>query len=449
MIKQSWILLKTKFLSINSSELKSRLMSGALWSSLGGIVSRGFILFAFVIVARNLGQELYGEFGIIRSTVNMFVIFAGFGLGITATKHIAEYKNSNPKRASRILALSGVFAFSIGFLIALSVFISAPWLSKSILKAPQLADDLQIGALILWLSALNGVQVGALVGFEAFRTIAKINILISLVSVVSLTLGTYLEGINGAVLALAFNISISWVIHNYALRNEAKKYSITLFTKDFWKEKSILFGFSLPATIGGLMVSPVLWICSILLINQPNGFNNMAVFDVSNQWFIAILFIPSLIGKIVLPILSSFNGKEDKNQYIKVLKFSLLINGSIALIVALIVSSLSPWILGTYGEGFSNGYMVLVYLSFSAVLVSINNVVGQVITSKGRMWTGLLLNIVWAISMLIFSWYFVTSGYGAEGLAIAYLISYTIHTFSQLIYIKLNWKKFNIGERDV
>jgi Na+-driven multidrug efflux pump len=80
--------------------------------------------------------------------------------------------------------------------------------------------------------------------------------------------------------------------------------------------------------------------------------------------------------------------------------------------------------------------MVLVYLAFSAVLVSINNVVGQIITSKGKMWTGLFFNVLWALAMVLFSWYFIMRGLGAEGLAIAYLLSYGLHSVWQIIYVK-------------
>jgi O-antigen/teichoic acid export membrane protein len=434
--KWSFLALSKIKLYINSSDLKKRLISGAFWSLVGGIVSRVLMLFAFIIVARMLGQETYGEFGIIRATTNMFVIFAGFGLGMTATKHIAEYKNSNPERASRILTLSALFAIGTASLVAITVFFSSSWLATNTINAPHLANELKVGAFILWVSAINGAQTGVLIGFEAFRTIAKINIIVGFFSIMSLITCTYVGGLHGAVLALALNISINWIINNYAIRQELKKYNMSIFTTDWWKERSVLWKFSLPATLGGLMVSPVIWLTTALLVNQPNGYNEMGIFDAANQWFMAILFIPGLIGKIVLPLLSNLNGDNKNVQYTKVLKFSIIVNGGIALIVAIVISSISPWILGSYGTGFEQGYMVLVYLAFSAVLVSINNVVGQIITSKGKMWTGLFFNVLWALAMVLFSWYFIMRGLGAEGLAIAYLLSYGLHSVWQIIYVK-------------
>ncbi|MDQ3920568.1 MAG: oligosaccharide flippase family protein, partial [Acidobacteriota bacterium] len=59
-----------------------------------------------VIAARCLGRKGYGELGIIQSTVGMFQVFAGFGLGLTATKYVAEFKRQNPERAGHIIAVS-------------------------------------------------------------------------------------------------------------------------------------------------------------------------------------------------------------------------------------------------------------------------------------------------------------------------------------------------------
>jgi len=46
------------------------------------------MLAASVLVARILGKEVFGEYGIIRSTVNIFRVFNGFGMGLIATNHM-------------------------------------------------------------------------------------------------------------------------------------------------------------------------------------------------------------------------------------------------------------------------------------------------------------------------------------------------------------------------
>ena len=77
---------------IEASEIGYRLARGTFWSLAGAVVSRLLGLASFVIVARILGKSGYGHFGIIQSTVGMFGVFAGFGLGQTSTKYVAELR---------------------------------------------------------------------------------------------------------------------------------------------------------------------------------------------------------------------------------------------------------------------------------------------------------------------------------------------------------------------
>ena len=76
---------------IEASKIGYRLAMGAFWSMAGAVISRGLMLAAWVLVARMLGKTGYGELGMIQSTVGMFGVFAGFGFGLTATKHVAEF----------------------------------------------------------------------------------------------------------------------------------------------------------------------------------------------------------------------------------------------------------------------------------------------------------------------------------------------------------------------
>jgi len=88
-----------------SSEIGYRLAKGVFWSMAGAVISRGLMLAATVFVARMLGKNVYGELGMIRSTVGMFGVFAGFGLGLIATKQVAEFRpggdEKTPERKPR------------------------------------------------------------------------------------------------------------------------------------------------------------------------------------------------------------------------------------------------------------------------------------------------------------------------------------------------------------
>jgi O-antigen/teichoic acid export membrane protein len=115
---------------INESEIGRRIASGAFWSLFGSIISQGLILIASILIARILGKSTYGEFSIIRSTLSMFAVFGGLGIGMTATKYVAEFKFKDNQKAGRIIGLSTLIAIVSGFLIAILIIFLSPFLSK-------------------------------------------------------------------------------------------------------------------------------------------------------------------------------------------------------------------------------------------------------------------------------------------------------------------------------
>jgi O-antigen/teichoic acid export membrane protein len=392
----------------------------------GAVISRGLMLAAGVLVARMLGKTGYGELGMIQSTVGMFGVFAGFGLGLTATKHVAEYRQSNPDRAGRIIGLSGLVAMLTGGLMALGLFIFAPWLAEHTINAPQLAGVLRIGTLILFTSALNGAQTGALSGFEAFRTIAYVNLFVGLISFPILVCGTYFGGLTGAVWALAINLGVNWLLNHLALRKEARRYNVPFTFRNCSRELSILWKFSLPAVLAGSMVGPVNWICTALLVNQPDGYGEMGIFNAANQWYAMLMFLPGLLGQVVLPVLSERLGQKETNQSMKTMVLAIKANALLVLPLVLLASIVSPYIMGLYGEGFKSGWPTLVVVLLTTGLLAVQTPVGQIIAASGKMWIGFAMNIGWALIFILGTLLLVDKG--ALGLATARAVGYIFHT---------------------
>ena len=429
--------LRLVFDRIAGSVICSRLVRGAFWSMAGAVISRGLMLCATVLVVRMLGKTGFGELGMIRSTVGMFGVFAGFGLGLTATKHVAEFRISDPERAGRIIGLSDLFAMVTGGLMGLGLFIFSPWLAEHTINAPHLSAVLRIGALILFINALNGAQTGTLSGFEAFKTIAYVNLFVGLISFPILVCGTYFGGLTGAVWALVVNISINWLLNHLALRREARRCSVPLRFRDCGRELSVLWKFSLPATLCGVLVGPVNWACGALLVNRPDGYSEMGTFSAANQWGMAILFIPSMLSRVALPLLSSLGGESTAGQYRKVLLLNLLLTSGVTLAVALPLVLLAHSVMSSYGPDFDRGAGVLRILALTTVLVAANSVIGQAIISKGKMWIGFTLNALWATAFLTCASMLINKGYGALGLAYASLIAYALHTAWQSSYLTM------------
>jgi O-antigen/teichoic acid export membrane protein len=207
---------------------------------------------------------------------------------------------------------------------------------------------------------------------------------------------------------------------------------------------SILYRFTLPAMLSGILGGPVTWVCNSMLVRQPNGFEKMAIFDVAYQWRNAVLFIPVLLGQVVLPYFSSTT--NDPEMFKKIFKVNIVVNFVFSLIVAIFISLCSTVIMNSYGKHFKEGDVLLIILVFTTVLNSVNSVIGQAIAGIGKMWVGFYLNLIWGTTLILSTYFLLKVGYSSLGLALAYLISYIIHTLFSYIYYR---KKLFINQSAV
>lgn len=415
-------------------------MYGAFWSVAGTALGKCVVLVASIICAHILTKEQYGEFGIIRSTVNMFVVFGSAGLGLTASKYISEYKGSNKDRIPSIYLLTNGFAFVTGLIITLVVFFFAPYLANNYLNAPHLLIPLRVGVFLLFVTVINGAQTGTLSGFEDFKSIAINTFFGSIAESVFMLIGAYFWGLIGAILGFGTGYLVIYVLHNISIKKNLKINDIKATIKDFRpKDIRLLYFFSLPAMLSSMMVAPAYWVVKSILARN-GGFEELAGFEAADQWRVIILFLPSSISHIALPILSSLSGRSD-NRYWRTFWLNMGLNGGVAFIMALIVSCFSPLIMGFYGSNYVDDNLTLIILSASTVFSSMASVVGASIYSRSKSWMGFGFNAIWALMMISFSLLFMKQGLGAKGIALAILISYSIHTLLQLMYMVFTFKR--------
>ena len=422
----------------HNNSIKHRLLHGAFWSIFGSVISKAINLLSFIILARVITQESYGELGIIRSTLNMFAVATGMGIGYTATKYIAQYRNINPSFAGNIYALSNYLSIVVGVIGTICLLLLSNTIAETSLGAPHLSTTIKLGAIVLFFTTINGIQSGALNGFEAFNRSAINQIVAGIIQGILIVLLGFYHGVNGCVVALGIGCITLGILNKISILEELKNSNISCDIKNIDKSTiSILWKFSIPTLLSSLMVTPVLWLSRTILINK-SGYEQMAIFDVADQWSMSVIFIPNALAQIALPILSNTLSSGKNNKYIKLVKLNLIANFIVASTVSAMVMILSPYILKMYGPEYSNK-MPLIFMMIATVCMSICNVVGQVIASQGKMWIGFIFNTVWALFLIFFTSIFAE--YGAMGLALAITCSYVIHFIGQGLYLIIKLHK--------
>lgn len=425
-------------LKIVQSPQVLRMANGAFWSLSGALLSRGLALVSSIIIARFLGAKGYGEFGIIQSTIGMFGMFAGLGLGMTATKYIAQYRDTDKEKTENIIALTALVASITSAIVSILLFYFSGWLATKTLAAPHLSSILQIGALYLFFLSIIGLQNGILAGFEAFKVIAIRSVIAAVSTFPLMVGGVYFFGIQGAVWGLVGSSLINVVLNYLAIQKIFFKNDIKINIKNCIGEKYILHEFALPAFLAGVMVGPVNWICNTILINQPNGYSEMGIYNAANQLMLIILFVPGTLATIILPMLTNLNQDSNAVKYSRMLKYNIILNILIASIISLGIIIFSRLIMSTYGASFSGGQSVLIILALTAILVSYNSVIGQAIASKGKMWIGFILNLMWAIILILITYLYTKNGGGAFGFAKANFYAYFFLSLITTLILKFH-----------
>jgi len=403
---------------IQHSSIGRRLARGMFWSVAGALSSRVVGLVASIIVARILGRRVFGELGVVQSTINMYTTFAQFGLGMTVTKYVAEFRKTDPERAGRTIAMSAILAVASGCTVGLVMVATSAWAAR-VLAAPQLQVVIAISAAALVLITTNEVQNGVLNGLEVFKRRSTVGFVAAIASFPITVAGAFFFGLIGAVYGLIASQTVVLVLSQYAIRKEMSAAGLSIRWREARKEAAVLMRFSLPMLLVGAVYMPSTWIANMILVNTAGGYAEMGVFSAADRWRFAILFLPGLLGGVTLPLLSSLQGKADSGKYQSVLwaniKFSVLASLAVAAPIALF----APWIMNSYGPGFREGTWVLITLCVTAVGFAAYNIVNQSLLSRGHVMTLFYINIGWAATLLTTEWLFLRRG--AKGLALAYL----------------------------
>lgn len=429
--------LRAGFAHIRSSPIGYRLARGVFWSLAGSLISRSLGLVASIGVAQFLGQDGFGELGMIQSTVGLFGTFAGFGSGIIATRYVAEYRAIDQARAGRMMALSGLSAWVFGTTMTILCLALAPWLAVQVMGAPQLSDPLRIGSLLLVLGAVNGAQLGALSGFEAFKRIAHINLLAGLLNLPLMLVGAWLLGVTGAVWGLVAAQVANCVLSYLALHQETSAARVPRTYRGCLEEWQVLWSMGVPSTLGWTIISLCGWGSYAILVRSTDSFSDMGVLNATNQWRNALSVLPTILASALLPMLSACNQvQHGKDQQWRQLEAT---HGLIALGIwplALGLASFAQEILSLYGSGFTSGRAIFIFILASMVVTTSQIPISNLIIARGWLWLGLGFNMLTSAILLITS-YLLVPEYGGIGVALGMYVSQLIQIALLVPYLAL------------
>lgn len=355
---------------------KSSFLKDSSWALIGSVLGKGLSLLAGIAVARYLGKDVYGEYGIIKNTLFQIAVFSTLGLGYTGTRFVAKSIADNTNNTRQIIRSIYVISYITSGLLAFLTFLFSNQIA-TLIKLPDTSLAIKCTALIIVANAVNSAQIGILSGFKAFKKIAVNNTWGGLVTFISSIGFTYYWGLNGALVALLISMVFNAIINNVSIKHHTKEMVVIPDRNPrLYKE---LIGFSIPVALQESLYSLVGWSISFLIIEYSNH-GELGLYTAAMQWANIILFIPGVLKNVILSYFSS-----SKNT-VSLRDRMIMINVFATFIPFVFVAIFSSWIASFYGPTFTGLPILLMTSCFASIFSSVAGVVIYEFISKGNTW---------------------------------------------------------------
>jgi O-antigen/teichoic acid export membrane protein len=410
--------------------LRRRLGTGFFYGGIAMAFNGGSTFLVNVAAANFLGRAVFGEFTVVLTTLLTISSLAPLGVGLTATKYVAELRSADPPRIGRILGLCSMVSGLAGLVSAVALAAASPAFASSVLKNSALAPGLAIVSVAVFFNVASAYRSGALAGFENYAGVAKAAAFAGTSYVLFCVAGAWFGGRDGALIGLAASAAVQWWALRSFLRAECVRRKVEVRHDGYRAERSVLLHFSLPAALSGLSAMPALWIGSILVARENHGYEQMALFGAAATLRVLILFVPQLVNGVALSILNNVRGRGDRPAFLRLVRMNVLATAVLGAVAASAVAFAGRWLLSLFGPQFAEGYAVLLILIGAALAESLTLAVCQVLQAEVRMWSWALGVTVPRDLMIVILAFELCPRFGAAGLAWAYTLGWTMALFT-------------------
>lgn len=394
-------------IKIKERLLQNKLFKDSFWAVIGNGLGNALMLFAGIIIARLLGKDLYGEYGVVKSTMFYIASFATLGLGFTTTKYIANYVSDNKQYLKSIVRDSLLITLSFSSVVALLLLVFANNLADY-LEEPSLILAFRALAIVIICKAFTTTQIGVLSGFKKFKAIA-INSFASgcFMLIICIPL-TYCFGIVGALGALLFSQFFNAIINYTSIHRISKKLKEQQ-QKSFIKE---LIKFSFPVALQESSMTVCHW-GAIILLTRFSSVGEVGLYSATTQWNAIILMIPALLSNVVLSYLSG--NLHDIYVHQKTVKQMLSVNLVCTLLPFIVIYVCSDFISSFYGKSFSQMSDLLKIVAFTTIFESCSSVFKSEFLAQGKNWMLFILRTIRDVIVLISTYCVLTHTMGENG----------------------------------
>lgn len=418
-LKSSYSLLRDR---IAASPILIRLVNGAIWGGLNAVLIKGSALIQGILLARLLGAESFGEWGILNTTLAIVSAITIFGLNSSVAKFTAALVANGSDDLGPILSSHLIIAFLVGIVTCVLVLLFAPLLANELFNVPRLALPIRLISVIALLQAIVGVFNGILMGYERFKVMAKVDGICSVVGACLVVILAIPFGLLGALFGLLASRLLMLTLGARFVGIILQEKNVKLAIRYDARIVRSVLGLAFPLLLSGLVALPAQWIALLALAQQAGGYAEVGGFYAANQWRTFVVFLPHQLMVAFIPVLSSvFQDSIQQANRVNRMMFWLVF--AVAAIISLPLLMFSSQVMELYGEGFELFYLALIIMVIKGFFESISAVFKKSLISMGRGWLLLMPEITSLLCVLTIGVPFLIPEYLAAGAALTFLLA--------------------------
>lgn len=383
---------------------------------LGTVGSKPLQLLANVLLAHALGPTGLGELGLANSAAVTLSGITGMGLGDALNRFLAEHFRKDPTRGTTV----GVAIIWVSVIGVFLVF-GGLWVFRSLWSSsvfPPSTSDLLVGLCLVlgYLNVLGSLANNAFSGLQLFREVSFLGMLqVSVVSVLSVV-AAYFMGMVGAITgyiigslcSITFGAWRLWCFHS------------AFFSRPTWACFSSLkevIQFSVPVWLGYFIVGPFTTLSLASLAAQPNGSQELGLFNTANALKMLVATLPGILGSALNPAIMEEGGRHgNSDAYHRLLDRAFAATMFLCLPIVIPILFCSDVLFLVYDNRFIHCAVLFPPLVASVAIALFSSIAQFILVAKGKVWLNLILGgVQYGLLYLLARWW--TVDHLASGLA--------------------------------
>jgi O-antigen/teichoic acid export membrane protein len=413
-----------------------------LW---GLVISTVISSIATIFVARLLGSDLYGLYGIVLISPNLISVFRDWGINSAMVRYTAQFRSEDRASEVRSILVSGiVFEIALGMALSAISFALSGYLATNVFHRPEITSLIQIASITILAGGLINAATAAFTGIEKMELNSIMLICQSTIkTIIMITLVILGLGTSGAVLGytvamiIAGLIGVTLVWTQY--KNLPKLSNVKLEIKAYIKSM-LAYGtpLSLSAIISGFQGQYYAFLLPIFYVTDNTAIGN---YGIATTFVVLIAFFATPITTMLFPAFSKLNPQKDKETLLNVFQFSVKYASLLVVPVAALVMCLAePAVSTLFGKTYSTAPLFLALLAINYVFTAFGSLsTGNFISSQGKTTFILYLTLI-AAAIGFPMGYILIMQLGVLGLIVTSLVTGIPTTIIMLHWIRKHYE---------